>query len=557
MQYFIPAWYQNGDWKENEQVWYRSRTVTEFDDTVKQIQLFFRKKAAPFKIMLLGFSPNFRHFLHRQGVYHAPYWSCFDAMQGIASDRTVLFSFHDLSWPDDVEFIYSPFAVIVRRNQKKYAQIEFAEDGNMFRVDMFKNDERVCSNYYDDRGFMSCQIVYRDGIAYREQYFNEDGVWKFARFLDDGHVLINPDSSWYFVNLNDQKHESPHHADDQKPESSNNVNDRKPEYPGKVNYQRLEYPDIDAMITEVLQENLKTTSDADIFVIAVHPLHSPVLAQVMKNRKTILSFFARRLDENGIGEMDRQLMKDADAIVADKNVTARRIQEQTGLQKPLRVITPYDSREESGNSLHLPVQNILLAVDQINDEDFNTLVVLLANYILTRNHRARVCMFTRSSAYNRKSRLMHKARKALRAARMNPELAREDDKVSESRLDFQEQAACVFSVAQCVDEMTVSQKLREQRIVVDLQPVPDQFLQISAMSMGIPQIAGQETDYFADGKNGILVRNLSDLPDALDYYLGSIAHVNQAQIASYELGSRFSTEQLVQSWKEILENVEH
>lgn len=535
MQYFIPAWYQNGDWKENEQVWYRSRTVTEFDDTVKQIQLFFRKKAAPFKIMQLGFSPNFRHFLHRQGVYHAPYWSCFDAMQGIASDRTVLFSFHDLSWPGDVEFIYSPFAVIVRRNQKKYAQIEFAEDGNMFRVDMFKNDDRICSNYYDDRGFMSCQIVYRDGIAYREQYFNDDGVWKFARFLDDGHVLINPESSWYFVNLNDQKHESPR----------------------KANYQRLEYPDIDAMITEVLQENLKTTSDADIFVIAVHRLHSPVLAQVMKKRKTVLSFFARRLDENGIGETDRQLIKDADAIVADKNVTARRIQEQTGLQKPVRVITPYDSREESGNSLHLPVQNILLAVDQINDEDFNTLVVLLANYILTRNHRARVCMFTRSSAYDRKSRLMHKARKALRAARMNPELAREDDKVSESRLDFQEQAACVFSVAQCVDEMTVSQRLREQRIVVDLQPVPDQFLQISAMSMGIPQIAGQETDYFADSKNGILVRNLSDLPDALDYYLSSIAHVNQAQIASYELGSRFSTEQLVQSWKEILENVEH
>ena len=44
MEYFIPAWYQNGDWKENEQVWYRARTVTEFDDTVKQIQLFFRKK---------------------------------------------------------------------------------------------------------------------------------------------------------------------------------------------------------------------------------------------------------------------------------------------------------------------------------------------------------------------------------------------------------------------------------------------------------------------------------------------------------------------------------
>lgn len=531
MQYFIPAWYQNGDWKENEQVWYRSRTVTEFDDTVKQIQLFFRKQVAPFKIMMLGFSPNFRHFLHRQGVYHAPYWSCFDAMQGIDSDRTVLFSFHDLSWPNDVEFIYSPFAVIARRNKKKYAQIEFAEDGNMFRVDMFRNDDRTCSNYYDDRGFLSCQVVYRGGTAYREQYFDEKGVWKFARFLDDGHVLINPDSSRYLVNLCGEKKQAA--------------------------YLKPEYPSVDAMIAEVLQENLRTAADSDVFTIAVHPLHSPVLAQVMKNRKTVLSFFTRRLDENGIGEAERQLIDDADAIVADKDVTARRIQDETGTEKPIRVITPYDSREEFGNSLHLPVQNILLAVDQISDEDFNTLVVLLANYILTKNRRARVCMFTRSSSYNRKGRLMHKARKALRAARMDPELARENEGVSESRIDTQGQTGSVFSVAQCVDELTVSQTLREQRIVVDLQPVPDQFLQISAMSMGIPQIAGRETDYFADGKNGILVRNLSDLPDALHYYLNSIAHVNQAQIASYKLGSRFSTEQLVRSWKEIIENVEH
>lgn len=72
MQYFIPAWYQKNDWKEEEQVWYRSRSVTEFDDTVKQVQLFFRKKVAPFKMLILGFTPNFRHFLHRQGGVPCP-----------------------------------------------------------------------------------------------------------------------------------------------------------------------------------------------------------------------------------------------------------------------------------------------------------------------------------------------------------------------------------------------------------------------------------------------------------------------------------------------------
>ena len=83
MLHFIPAWYQQGKWCENEQYWRVRRMYTEFDDTVKQVQLFHRSRAYPYQILLLGFSPNFRHFLHRQGVYRAPYWSCFDAIQEV------------------------------------------------------------------------------------------------------------------------------------------------------------------------------------------------------------------------------------------------------------------------------------------------------------------------------------------------------------------------------------------------------------------------------------------------------------------------------------------
>ena len=42
MLYFIPAWYQQDQWCENEQRWSIRRMHTEFDDTVKQIQLFHR-----------------------------------------------------------------------------------------------------------------------------------------------------------------------------------------------------------------------------------------------------------------------------------------------------------------------------------------------------------------------------------------------------------------------------------------------------------------------------------------------------------------------------------
>lgn len=151
---------------------------------------------------------------------------------------------------------------------------------------------------------------------------------------------------------------------------------------------------------------------------------------------------------------------------------------------------------------------------------------------------------------------MEKSRRALEKAGLDPELAGDDKGVSENLIDSVGQVRSVFSVAQCVDEMSVSRTLREQRRVVDLQQIPDQFLQIAAMSMGIPQITAMETDYMKDGRNGLVIRDIVDLPDALDTFLSSIANYNKAQIASYDLGDQFTTDKLVKAWKEVLQSVE-
>ena len=48
MLYFIPAWYRQDTWSENEQCWHKRRMHTEFDDTVKQVQLFHRNATTEF-----------------------------------------------------------------------------------------------------------------------------------------------------------------------------------------------------------------------------------------------------------------------------------------------------------------------------------------------------------------------------------------------------------------------------------------------------------------------------------------------------------------------------
>ena len=163
MLYFIPAWYLKNEWKENEQLWHIRRTQTETDDTVKQVQLFQRNHICGYEILLLSHAPNFRHFLHRQSVFRAPYWSVFDAIQEVRRRKQAMFSFHNLNWPRDTEFVYTPFSVIAMLLGEMYANIEFGEYGNPIQVDLYRNGQITRKNINDEMGVISCKEVYQNG----------------------------------------------------------------------------------------------------------------------------------------------------------------------------------------------------------------------------------------------------------------------------------------------------------------------------------------------------------------------------------------------------------
>lgn len=191
MLYFIPAWYKQNMWCENEQQWYMRRLKSEFDETIKQITLFHRNVDRPYRILVLGYSPNFRHFLHRQGMYRSKYWSCFDAIAQVRRKKVAVLSYHDIKWPKGLEFVYSPFSIIALQGDVKYAQVEFGEDGNPISIDMFE-DGKICRrNYYDDRGFVSSTVIYENGIEQYQDFLMENGIWKIREYKNDGHVVVN------------------------------------------------------------------------------------------------------------------------------------------------------------------------------------------------------------------------------------------------------------------------------------------------------------------------------------------------------------------------------
>lgn len=528
MLHFIPAWYRQGSWCENEQKWYIRRSHTEFDDTVKQVQLFHRSGAYPCQILLLGFSPNFRHFLHRQGVFHVPYWSCFDAVQEVRRKKAAVLSFHNIDWPSHVEFVYTPFAVIALRKGEKYAQIEFGEDGNPIEIDLYEKGKVCRRNLYDDRGFLSSTILLKDEKPVYQDYLMEDGIWKLRCFQKDGHVEVNPGYHKYLLSYQD--------------------------YEKTGMFVKRSYDSMEQVIREVLSAYLRMTEEQDLFCAAMDVQHGKLLKEVLKGRKTILSFYGKRYPVEDHPEA-REMLESAGYLITDSQENSRRIREWAGGKlKNITDISPYDSRVDFGISQQLSVQKILVPVDGMDPDTFRELTGVLGRY-LTGNEKARVHLFTRQADGGRKAGLLEKVRSLLREAELPEGWAAEEEGhfFAENDLEEPEQVPVLFCVEQCIDELSVSKCMREQRIMVDMRKHPDLYLQIMALSVGIPQVVRTRTQYVKQGRNGMILKETEKLDAALHYYLDSLVNWNDARVCSYVVGKNYTTDVLMEKWKEVIE----
>ena len=527
MIHFIPAWYQEKKWCENEQKWYRGRSRTEFDDTVKQIQLFHRNKVYPFQVFLLSFAPNFRHFLHRQGVYRIAYWSCFDAIQEVSKKKAMLLSFHNLNWPKGIEFIYTPFVVMAMLDGKKYAQIEFGEAGNLIQVDMYKDEVINRRNLYDDRGFVSSTILFENGKQVYQDYLTEKGIWKIRHYIE-GHVEVNPKTPTYTL-----------------------------EYQGKIEKKKFIFPvynSLDEILLEVVSNYISLLEKDDLFSIAMDNQHNELLYQVLKDKKPILSFFENRCEIER-GGVVQSLIESSGYVVADQVEQVEKIKSLFPERKSnIKQISLFDTRLDFGISQQVHGQKIMLPVDGMKEKNFENLIFRLGNY-LNKNKDAQIHLFTRKSDYNREMQLLQKTRMYLEKYGMNVEWAAQGNgrKVEENHIDPMSQKR--FFVEQCVEDYKVSNCMREQRILVDLREASEVYLQILAISMGIPQLASKESQFIHSGKNGFIVKKDEDLEWYLNYYLVGLANWNQSMIHCYEIGKQYSAGILVENWKEVIDCV--
>ncbi|MBZ5943821.1 accessory Sec system protein Asp1 [Leuconostoc gelidum subsp. gasicomitatum] len=524
MIYFIPSWQS------------LSNGPTDFDDIVHQLRMF-QENGVEIELVLPIYLPNIRYQLNNQGLTNIKYWSVFDQLQAIKSVKALPTKLEDLDFPKDVEFIYTPTCIIVMLAQAVFAKIYYSEFGFVSTVDYFKDNILIKKEIFDDRGFLSSSVIFgSDGVQVRIDYFDENHNLTMQQYMMHDHI------SW-------------HHED--VIETYQNISD---------------------LIIENLKNHFVQTKGLHTMIISAS-LGNSYLTQLSNlTYRTIVSFFDNRFDLKNEPTL-KVYLDDANAVVVDTPLLKQQIEQFCQLKgikqldNSIRVLPPFDARLKLGESSSFKLQKIYWYIDSMLTGQSHELAEILTDELLNNKRRS---LLIASTDPNKINSIMNQIVEAIRLFYQVDEnsfiyqaVLKKITDESENRLaksemgeledtDEWENATDAILAMQRVEAKTIYSEhsitldLKNTRLVLYLNQKLNMFLQISALSAGIPQINLKQSVYVVNKKNGLVIENIAHIKEALHYYLDVLMNWNESLVYNVSQIEKYSGKKTVQKWIELV-----
>lgn len=499
MYYFIPAWYgSERRWHADLIPWYRSYFRFEFDDTLNQIRLF-QKQELQAKLLVLSYQPHLRYFLHRQGVLETEVYSIFDDLQDFHDLHTQVLNLRDIEWDSDCQFLYSPFAIIVQKKGKKYAQVEHGIEGFISKINYFEPTGQVSHCYVmDDRGYVSSVIYFEQGKEKYQDYLDSKGIWQFREYLqEEGRIEINPIFGYRF--------------------------------------KMSEYQNMECLVAEYFENYLdKQLRDKDTFIIPSHPHHNQfVLDRLPSDNPKILSLFINRNSQNTFRELSVSVDR-ASLVLVDREDSLQLLQElYPELSNKFYHLSPFDTRLRLGRSQTRKESIIYYQLDFNEEIDREALTQVLLFIAETKHTEIIFGAFSASQEQMQEvENLVHEIiQEKIRIDTLEKGINYGD---AENPLEENQEQELRFQFVNLNDELELIKTLEFVRLIVDLNKQPHLYTQIAGISAGIPQINLVETVYVEHLKNGYLISDVTEFSKAAHYYTDKLKEWNQALVYSID-----------------------
>lgn len=512
MYYFIPAWFgQEYFWEEEQVPWYFAERRIEFDDTLHQVRMFQQEDKHP-KLLLLSYQPHLRYLLHRQDALEVESYSFFDQIQGLGDPAMRPLQVRDLDWDEDCDFIYTSFAMVVERHGERYAEIELGIEGFLRQVRYFKNGQIDRELLFDDRGFVSSILYFEQGKAHHRHYLNLDGDWQVCEYLSNRLVEVNPRFSRRF----------------------------------KETY----YPSMADVIWEFIGDFLHDHLQSDdVFVLASHQQHNAELyRQLPKSNQKILTCFVERNRHDQL-EVYKPWLEVTDVLISDRQDFLDRMQALYPEEAhKMHQLTSYDTRLALGRSQRVKESKIFYQVN-LGQIDEDALYQILS-YVAA--HPETTLTFGAFNApYDQFHHLQERVNGMIRERFLLTDFQEqsEDQSGAENRLEENLKPVYRYDFINLQDETSLIKELEYTRLIVDLSEEPNLYTQIAGVSAGIPQINAQASEYVTHLENGYIVSHFEELHKGADHFLGQLKYWNQALIDSVEKIKENTGDRLIEKWE--------
>lgn len=514
MKYFVPAWQNELD------DWAHAVDRLKFDDAINNLKIFMRNDAQC-GVIVSEYVPQLTAQLNEAGLAPEKLLTVFDLVQGVTDPRArQILDLPDFNWPRGTWFEYDPFRVVAYCDDQKLAQVIFNARGQILRIERFEHDKHFQDLVMDSRGWLSCLQNYDEQEQLVERVFLDPaGSWRVKERIADGRVFVNP---WFAKDF-----------------SAAAYQDR----------QAL----IDEFLPRLIKQNLDAQQDEIIFTVADQQRASLSFFNGFKTASVISRWHAFEEFLPRLNDFTGQLVTDSAAVDA-------RVHELLGNERETLLLPIFSAQFHLGHSQEQLEQTILLVVNELTPAELRAILArLLARLDQARfNENLKLVGYDDDQLSRAEETIKELAQDHYPLIMINPtpEQLKPNEDLQDADLtpDMEELSAAqpipIYTkrIAQPKDLLTM---LDSTRVLVDLSMAPDDFIQMAAVSVGVPQINRTASELVTHQQNGLQIKQISQLDQALDYYLGSMKHWNEALVSSVAMINRYSDEMIMNAWQNL------
>ncbi|MCG4282462.1 accessory Sec system protein Asp1 [Lacticaseibacillus saniviri] len=508
--------------------WPQEASRAQEDATVNLVQLL-ATTAQPTRLIVTDYRPTLRYFLAANDLLETEWLNVFDVIQQVHHNTGLPLGVEDIVWPKDVQAIYGVNEVYLYREEQLVGTVTMAQPGFVETVE-WQTEMGTRTEFYDDRGFLSASFD-----------ADEDAnVTRRTWWTPQGQQAMIQDQSGYHWSL----------APDDLPK---------------------DYATFEALLGAVLTPAVATE---DHFVVRLTRDNHALAQFISEHWQTTLQV-ASQMDLPDAA--DAALISASHAVILPTEQMKQRLQRRLPDQDAThwRVIAPFATDLALGHSNE--AENLLIYWHLNNLTAARTEAVyvkLLAALARHTDYALKINVHNQAEAETMSQRALDvitqfygiggdsaefvQIQQAL-TKKETPFMQNVDESVldgsGKTKVDRLSQikhfmARVTFRVNS--DFATIRRDFNEARVLLDLGDEPNLFMQIRAISAGIPQVNRTATGYVQQDGNGTVVVSDAAAPVAVRTYLDQLTRWGQSLVIDAQLIDQHAQPQLLAQWEEEL-----